>query len=66
MEASIARGDGFIEYLRTQKSVTIHVDCRKSYTPKTKKAVVKRQQEDQQASTSKINPNCTRTRVSES
>lgn len=66
IEASVARGDEFTEYLRTQKSVTIHVDCRKSYTRKTSISAVKRQREEKQASTSKISPPRTRTRVSES
>lgn len=32
IDASVSRGDEFIDYLKSQKSVTIHVDCRKSYT----------------------------------
>lgn len=30
--ASVARGDDFAVFLRSQKSVKIHVDCRKAYT----------------------------------
>ncbi|PZC75227.1 hypothetical protein B5X24_HaOG206534 [Helicoverpa armigera] len=66
IEASVARGDEFTEFLRNEKSVIIHVDCRKSYTRKTSIAVVKRQREEEKASISKISPPRTRTRVSES
>lgn len=66
IDASAARDDEFIDYLKSQKSVTIYVDCRKSYTRKSSIAVVKRQHEDDAASTSKISPPRTRTRVSES
>lgn len=66
IDASVARGDEFVDYLRGLKSVTIHVDCRKSYTRKSSIAAVKRQHEDEQASTSKVSPPRTRARLSES
>ncbi|CAG4987924.1 unnamed protein product [Colias eurytheme] len=66
IDASNARSDEFTEYLKSQKSVTIHVDCRKSYTRRTSIAAAKRQREDEQASTSKVSPPRTRSRVSES
>ncbi|CAH1115051.1 unnamed protein product [Psylliodes chrysocephalus] len=53
INASIKRGDEFVDYLRSETSVTIHVDCRKSYTRKSSIAAIKRQHEDGQASTSK-------------
>ena len=34
IEASVAGGDEFTEFLKSQESVTIHVACRKSYTQK--------------------------------
>ena len=66
IDASIERGDEFVDYLRSEKSVTVRVDCRKSYTRKTSIAAIKRQYEDGQASTSKVCPLRTRARVSES
>ena len=39
--ASIERGDEFVDYLRSEKCVTIHVDCRKSYTRKSSIAALK-------------------------
>ena len=66
IDASIERGDEFVDYLRSEKSVTVHVDCRKSYIRKSSMAAIKRQHEDEQASTSKVSPPCTRARVSES
>ena len=66
IDASIERGDEFVDYLRSEKSVTVHVDCRKSYIRKSSIAAIKRQHEDEQASTSKVSPPCTRARVSES
>ncbi|GBP19708.1 hypothetical protein EVAR_8868_1 [Eumeta japonica] len=46
--ASVARGDDFAVFLRTQKSVTIHVDCRKAYTRKNSIVAVKRQHEEEE------------------
>ncbi|CAH2237338.1 jg3546 [Pararge aegeria aegeria] len=66
IDASVARSDEFADYLRSQKSVTIHVDCRKSYTRKTSISASKRQREEEQASTSKVSPPHTRARISES
>lgn len=34
INASTERADEFSEYLKEQKSVTIHVECRKNYTRK--------------------------------
>ena len=56
----------FVDYLRSEKSVTVHVDCRKSYIGKSSITAIKRQHEDGQASTSKVSPPRTRARVSES
>ena len=56
----------FVDYLRSEKSVTIHVDCRKSYTLKSLIAAIKRQHEDEQAGPSKVSPPRPRARVSES
>jgi CRISPR/Cas system-associated protein Cas5 (RAMP superfamily) len=66
IDSSVARNYGFFEYLKDQKSVTIHVECRKMYTRNSSIAAVKRQNEMEQASTSKISPPRTRARVSES
>ena len=66
IDASIERGDGFGNYLRSAKSVTVHVDCRKSYIQKSSIAAIKRQHEDGQATTSKVNLPRTRARVSKS
>lgn len=67
IDASTERGDEFSEYLKNQKSVTIHVQCRKSYTRKSSIAAAKRQhEEEEEASTSKVSPPRTRARVSES
>lgn len=66
IDASVARGDEFADYLRSQTSITIHMDCRKSYTRKSSITAVKRQHEDEQASTSKVSPPRTRARVGES
>ena len=66
IDASIERGDGFVNYLRSAKSVTVHVDCRKSYIQKSSIAAIKRQHEDGQATTSKVNLPRTRARVSKS
>ena len=66
IDASIERGDEFVDYLRSEKSVTVHVNCRKSYIRKSSIAAIKRQHEDGQASTSKVSPPRTRARVSES
>ncbi|CAH2083873.1 unnamed protein product [Euphydryas editha] len=51
--ASAERGDEFTDYLKSQKSVAVHVQCRKNYTRRTTIAAVKRQHEEDQASTSK-------------
>ena len=66
IDAIIERGDEFVDYLRSEKSVTVHVDCRKSYTRKSSIAAIKRQHEDGQASTSKVSPPRIKARVSES
>lgn len=66
IDASVARNDEFTEYLRSEKSVTIHVDCRKAYTRKSSISAAKRQRENEEASISKISPPRTRARVSES
>lgn len=66
IDASVERGDEFLEYLRKQKYVTIHVQCRKNYTRKSTIAAAKRQYEEEQASTSEVSPPRTRARVSES
>ena len=60
IDASIKRGDEFVDYLRSEKSVTVHVDCRKSYIRKSSIAAIKRQHEDGQVSTSKVSPSHTR------
>ena len=66
IDASIERGDEFVDYLKSEKSVTVHMDCRKSYIRKSSIAAIKRQHEDGQASTSKVRLPRTRARVSES
>ncbi|CAG4969036.1 unnamed protein product [Parnassius apollo] len=66
IDASVARNDKFTENLRSEKSVTIHVDCRKAYTRKSLISAFKRQRENEEASTSKVSPPRTRARVSES
>lgn len=63
IDASAERGDEFTDYLKSQKSVAVHVQCRKNYTRRSTIAAVKRQHEEDQASTSKPR---TRARVSES
>lgn len=66
INASTERADEFSEYLKNQKSVTIHVECRKNYTRKCSiAAAIKRQHEEQEARTTKSPPR-TRARVSES
>ncbi|CAH2084651.1 unnamed protein product [Euphydryas editha] len=66
IDASAERGDEFTDYLKSQKSVAVHVRCRKNYTRRSTIAAVKRQHEEDQVSTSKISPPRTRARVSES
>ena len=66
IDASIERGDEFVDYLRSKKSVTVRVDCWKSSIRKSLIAAIKRRHEDGQASTSKVSPPRTRARVSES
>lgn len=67
INASIERGDEFSEFLKNQKSVTIHEDCRKNYTRKCSiTAANKRQREKQEASTSAERPPRTKLRVNES
>lgn len=67
INASIERADEFSEYLKNQKSVTIHENCRKNYTRKSSIAAAnKRQREEQEASTSTESPPRTRLRSSES
>lgn len=66
INASIERADEFSEYLKNQKSVTVHEDCRKNYTRKCSIAGAKRQREEHEASTSTVNPPSTRSRVSDS
>lgn len=68
VNASIERGDEFSEFLKKQKSVTVHDSCRKNYTRKSSVASFKkRQREEQEASTSTtVMPPRTRSRVSES
>jgi hypothetical protein len=66
INASIERGDEFSEYLKDQTSVTVHKQCRKNYTRKDTIAALKRKQDEEQASTSKISPPRTRARVSAS
>ena len=66
IDASIERGDEFVDYLRSEKSVTVLVDCRKSCTRKTSIAAINRQQRDGQANASKVCPPHTRAQVSES
>uniref|UniRef100_A0A6P7GGN7 Uncharacterized protein LOC114336882 n=1 Tax=Diabrotica virgifera virgifera TaxID=50390 RepID=A0A6P7GGN7_DIAVI len=66
INASTERADGFLEFLKEQKSVTIHVECRKSYTRKCSiAAAIKRQNEKHEASTSTKSRPLTRARVSE-
>ncbi|GBP81140.1 hypothetical protein EVAR_88238_1 [Eumeta japonica] len=61
INASIERADDFSEYLKNQKSVTIHENCRKNYTRKSSIAAAnKRQREEQEASTSTASPPRTR------
>ena len=64
IDTSFKRSDGFYEYLKDLKSVTIHVVCRKMYTRKSTIAAFKRQQDTVQASTSENSPPRTRARVS--
>ncbi|XP_065677285.1 uncharacterized protein LOC136092656 [Hydra vulgaris] len=64
IDMSVKRSDGFYEYLKDLKFVTIHVVCRKKYTRKTIAAFI-RQQDIDQVCTSKNSPP-TRARVSES
>ena len=66
IDVNIERGDEFVDYLRSEKSVIAHVDCRKSYIRKSSIAAIKRQHEDGQTSTSKVSPPRTRARVNES
>ena len=66
VDASAERGDEFTEYLKSQKSVAVHVQCRKNYTRGSSIASFKSQHEEDLASTSKVSPLRTRTRVSES
>ncbi|CAH2091780.1 unnamed protein product [Euphydryas editha] len=66
INASIERGDEFTDYLKDQKSVKVHVECRKNYTRKSTIAAVKRKREEKQASASKVSPPRARTRLSES
>lgn len=67
INASIERADEFSEYLKNQKSVTIHENCRKNYTRKSSIAAAnKRQREEQEDSTSTVSPPRTRLRSSES
>ncbi|GBP44060.1 hypothetical protein EVAR_85214_1 [Eumeta japonica] len=56
INASIERADDFSEYLKNQKSVTVHEHCRKNYTRKYSIAAAKRQREKQEATTSALNP----------
>ncbi|CAF4759302.1 unnamed protein product [Pieris macdunnoughi] len=66
INASTERADEFSEYLKNQKSVTIHVECRKNYTRKCSiAAAIKRQHKEQEASTSTKSPPRTRARVGE-
>ena len=64
IDANIERGDEFVDYLRSEKSVTVHVGCRKSYIRKSSIAAIKGQHEDGQVSTSKVSPPRIRIRVS--
>ncbi|CAH2087858.1 unnamed protein product [Euphydryas editha] len=66
IEESAEKGDEFTDYLKSQKSVAVHVQCQKKYTRRSTIAAVKRQHEEDPASTSKISPPHTRTRVCES
>lgn len=66
INASFERTDDFSEYLKNQKSVTIHEDCRRNYTRKCSIAASKRQRDEQEASTSTVEPPRTRSRVSDS
>ncbi|KAJ0169956.1 hypothetical protein K1T71_014562 [Dendrolimus kikuchii] len=64
INASIERADEFSEYLKNQKSVTIHENCRKNHIRKSSIAAAnKRQREEQEATAS---PPRTRSRISES
>ena len=66
IDTSVKRSDGFYEYLKDLKSVTIHVVCRKKYTRKSTIVAFKRQQDIDQVSTFENSPPRTRARVSES
>ena len=66
IDASIERGDEFVDYPKNERSVTVHVDCQKSYIRKSSIPAIKRQHEDGQASTSKVSPPRATARVSES
>lgn len=67
INASIERADEYSDYLKNQKSVTIHENCRKTYTRKSSIAAAnKRQREEQEAGTSTESPPRTRLRSSES
>ncbi|CAH0556725.1 unnamed protein product [Brassicogethes aeneus] len=67
INASIERADEFSEYLKNQKSVRIHENCRKNYTRKSSIAAAnKRQRKEQEASTSTASPPRTRSRLTDS
>ncbi|KAG8180207.1 hypothetical protein JTE90_027919 [Oedothorax gibbosus] len=66
IDSSVERNDGLFEHLKDQKSITIHMECRKIYTRKSTIVAVKRQNEIEEASTSKSSPPRTRARVNES
>lgn len=71
INASAERDDGYSEFLKKQKSVTIHSNCRKIYTRKCSiAAAIKRKREEQEANTSTgstvSSPPRTRSRSSDS
>ncbi|KAH9634334.1 hypothetical protein HF086_011594 [Spodoptera exigua] len=48
INASIERVDDFSEYLKNQKFVTIHENCRKNYTRKSSIAATNKRQREEQ------------------
>ena len=66
IDTNVKRSDGFYEYLKDLKSVTIHVVSRKKYSRKSTVVAFKRQQDIDQVSTSENSPPRTRAHVSES
>ncbi|CAH2105029.1 unnamed protein product [Euphydryas editha] len=62
IDSSAEKGDEFTDSIKIQKSVAVHVQCRKNYTRRSTIAAVKRQHEEDQTGTTKISPPRTRAR----